>query len=500
MTLRRRVVLLSACVVAVGIAAGSATTYLLVSGHLRAQLDGRLRAITSHARIEAGPHAGHAPVGNAALVSVLRSDGRFGGRALGQSGTPARIAQLTRRKLGHAIAAALSRSGGLGALPAYAQYVLADGRAEPSGPRLLLHPSPRALAVAAGTAQAAFADTTVEDIPVRVYTAGAGPGVAVQAVLPLTDVNDELSTLAVVLVAVSAAGALFAIGAGLVASRAALRPVSELADLAERIALTHELDTRVPQHTDDEVGRLGHAFNEMLAALQSATDQQRQLVADASHELRTPLTSLRMNLQLLAERASADDNESVVLCREIEAQIGELSALVSDIMDLAREGPLDHALEEIRLDQLVDEVVARAERHVSDVRIRVKSRPCTIHGDARLVARATGNLLDNAIKWNPPEVAVEVTVDAGGVTVRDHGPGIAPEDLPHVFDRFYRAPSARGLPGAGLGLAIVRKAAELHGGSATADNAPGGGTRLFVSFGAGEDVPDDAIRVSAATV
>ena len=138
--------------------------------------------------------------------------------------------------------------------------------------------------------------------------------------------------------------------------------------------------------------------------------------------------------------------------------------------------------EELRLDQLVQEAVERARRHAPATDFAVTTEPCVVSGSRARLARAVGNLLDNAVKWSPPGGPVEVSVSGGEVTVRDHGPGIADDDLPHVFDRFYRAPAARGLPGSGLGLAIVKHVADAHGGRVAAESAEGGGARLRLSL------------------
>jgi two-component system sensor histidine kinase MprB len=131
---------------------------------------------------------------------------------------------------------------------------------------------------------------------------------------------------------------------------------------------------------------------------------------------------------------------------------------------------------------LVQDAVERARRLAPATRFVLTSEPCMVSGSRDRLARAVGNLLDNAVKWSPPGQPVEVAVAACEVTVRDHGPGIAEEDLPHVFDRFYRAPAARGLPGSGLGLAIVKHVADAHGGSVVAEAAAGGGARLRLAL------------------
>jgi two-component system sensor histidine kinase MprB len=215
----------------------------------------------------------------------------------------------------------------------------------------------------------------------------------------------------------------------------------------------------------------------MLAELERSVTAQRRLVADASHELRTPLTSLRTNIEVLARaNGSLDPGERERLLGDVVAQLGELGGLVGNLVDLARDDEPDVGTEDLRLDELVAGAVQRARRNAPGTSFSLDADPCAVRGVADRLERAVGNLLDNAAKWSPPDGEVEVTVRDGAVTVRDHGPGIDAADLPHVFERFYRAPSARGMPGSGLGLAIVSQVIAAHGGSVEAANAAGGGT------------------------
>jgi two-component system sensor histidine kinase MprB len=218
------------------------------------------------------------------------------------------------------------------------------------------------------------------------------------------------------------------------------------------------------------------AFNTMLAALEDSVEAQRRLVSDASHELRTPLTSLRTNVEILGKAEDLPDEEKRRLLDDVDAELDELSRLVADVVDLARDGEPERIEEDIRLDQLVADAVDRARRRAPEVTFDTTLDETVVHGSRERLHRAVSNLLDNAVKWSPDGGAVEVRVAGAAVSVRDHGPGIADEDLTNVFDRFYRAPSARGLPGSGLGLAIVRQVAESHGGNVTAARAEGGGT------------------------
>ena len=231
----------------------------------------------------------------------------------------------------------------------------------------------------------------------------------------------------------------------------------------------------------------------MLNALEGSLDSQRQLVADASHELRTPLASLRTNIEVLAHSTHMEPDSRERLLGDVVAQLDELTVLVGDLVDLARDTELEEPVEDLRLDHLVSEAVEVAMTRNPHVRIDLETEPCTVRGNAQGLGRAVSNLIDNAIKWSEPWQAVEVTVTASGaISVRDHGPGIDDADLPRVFDRFYRSASSRGLPGSGLGLAIVRRVAENHGGCAEAESPPGGGALLRLRIPALDPAPATA--------
>jgi two-component system sensor histidine kinase MprB len=232
----------------------------------------------------------------------------------------------------------------------------------------------------------------------------------------------------------------------------------------------------------DELGRLAGSFNTMLAALEDSARSQRRFVADASHELRTPLTSLRTNIEVLARADALPPEERERLLADVAEQLAEMSELVAELVALDRAEDARGPREDVRLDLLAREAIERARRNRAGVTFTADLEESVVSGEPASIERAIGNLLDNAAKWSPPEGDVEVTVRGGEVVVRDHGPGIDEDDLPYVFDRFYRAPSARGEPGSGLGLAIVRRVAEAHGGGVEAESAEGGGTRVRLAF------------------
>ncbi len=327
-------------------------------------------------------------------------------------------------------------------------------------------------------------DTTVNGTHLRVLTRGAGPGGAVQVARPLSEVDRQLDRVLVVLMLVGAAGVALGAALGALVARTALAPVASFTRRTEELAADGDTSQRIQTERTDELGRLARTFNTTLDALERSVEAQRHLVADASHELRTPIASLRANIQTLehAQRLPADERES--LRADILQELDELTSLVADIVELARGAKPGELVDDVRVDQIVEDVAARARARAQDgVTLDVRTEPTLIRGEPERIQRAISNLVDNALKWSPDGATVEIELAAGGLSVRDHGPGFSESDLPHVFERFYRADSARALPGSGLGLAIVRQAVEAHGGQVQATNAEGGGALLWVSFG-----------------
>ena len=362
---------------------------------------------------------------------------------------------------------------------------------EPTG-RFWLHPGrivripvdDEVLAVAGAQGAAYWTDVTVDGTHLRVFTFAYGPDAAVQVARPMTEVDESLRRIGLVLLLIAAGGIVIAAGLGLVVARAALSPVRELTETVERVSETQDLSERIEVSGNDELSRLATSFNAMLGALEESTRAQRQLVADASHELRTPLTSVRTNIEVLAGDRMLPPEDRTRLLSDVVEQLGEMTTLISELIELARAEQMTTEPEDVRLDLLVADAVERARRNRPEVVYNVELEPAVVQGVQATIERAVGNLLDNAAKWSPAGGEVEVAVRDGRLTVRDHGPGIADEDLPYVFDRFYRARAARGLPGSGLGLAIVRQVAESHGGDVVAEQAEGGGTRMVLTLGA----------------
>lgn len=372
----------------------------------------------------------------------------------------------------------------LGAAGGYTQIVGANGSAIRAADETISIPvTERAQAVAAGESEHFFTDMQVSGTHVRVLTTPLSEGTALQVARPLDEVTLILNQLSILLLMIAAAGVALAAALGRLVAQSALVPVHRLTEGAERIARTKSLAHRIDAgEAQDELGRLASSFNSMLEALDEAQKSQRQLVADASHELRTPLTSLRTNIEVLARSENLPQTEREQLLLDLTGQITELTGLVGDLMDLARDDEPSVGVEEVRLDQLVAGVIARVKKHWPQVEFDASLKPSLVRGTPSRLDRAVGNLLENAGKWSPADGRVEVRVAGGQVTVRDYGPGIAEEDLPYIFDRFYRASDARALPGSGLGLAIVRRVAQAHGGTVEAERAEGGGTILRLSI------------------
>jgi two-component system, OmpR family, sensor histidine kinase MprB len=441
--LRARLTLMSALIVGVILVLAALVAYTAVREQQRGQVDDALR-------------------GNAAFYQRLAARAG-GGPPPGQPGEQTPPPSL----------------GGPGG---YAQLVRPSGNAVELGPAggPPLPVTGETLAIANGQSGATFSDHSVDGLHLRVLTAPLGAVGAVQVARSLSDADRVLERLRTVLVALVAVGTALAAGVSRLFSRRVIAPVTELTEAAEHIEATGDLGRRVDAGGDDEVGRMAARFNAMLARLQASQGQQRQLVADASHELRTPVTSLRTNVEVLRDAPAMDDADRHALLDDVVEQAEELGNLVADLIALARDGETPPATEDVRLDELVAEAVVRARRHAPAVYFTLRAEPCLVSAAPDRLGRAVNNLLDNAAQHAD---RVEVTVSADGVvTVRDHGPGVPPEDVPLVFDRFYRGATARGRSGSGLGLAIVRQVAESHGGSVRVESPEGGGARFVLAL------------------
>lgn len=340
--------------------------------------------------------------------------------------------------------------------------------------RTAFHLQARDLAVI-GSGHAYYRDGRVGSTQVRVYVRPIGHGRAVIAEQSLSAVESTVHQLGVILIAIALAGVALAGLLGLLVARAAARPVHALRRAAEHVGSTGDLSRRIDTTGSDDLGRLGESFNAMLAALEESQRVQGQLVADASHELRTPIASLRTNLEVLLRNPRLVAADRGPLLRDVIEQSAELGELVNDLLESARDGDAAHEPERLDFEQLIASEIERCAARHPRSELVAELEPCIVLGHESRIRRAVANVLENAVKWSPPGTPIEVSLDDGVLAVRDQGEGFRVEDLPHVFDRFYRSPAARTVPGAGLGLSIVRKVAAEHGGETQAENAPGGG-------------------------
>ena len=349
-----------------------------------------------------------------------------------------------------------------------------------------------------------YTDMRVRGTHIRVLVTGIGDKGALAVALPLTTVDNALSNQLMLLLVIGGAGIVLAAIFGLLVARTALAPIARFTRQTESIAhsperIEHE---RLEVTGSDELARLATTFNETLDALEQSVQSQRNLVADASHELRTPIATIRANLQLMREEERLSPEDRAALREDVIEELDELTALVADVVELARGSKPTAERGDVRVDSIVEDALDRARRRAPELTFGQRLEPTLVRGDGDRISRAVTNLLDNAAKWSPEGGTVEVMLHDGVVTVRDHGPGFKHEDLPYVFDRFHRAKDARSKPGSGLGLAIVRQAAEAHDGFVEASNAVDGGAVLRVGFGPPlelEDVPaEPAISAPAS--
>lgn len=359
----------------------------------------------------------------------------------------------------------------------YLQAITSDGDViAPADQRVELPVTDAELEVARGERRGTLRSVETAAGAARMFTADVGDG-AIQVARSLDEFERTVQGITLRLLGMGTIGVVAAGLLGLWVARRALRPVDELTRTVEHVTDTQDLDATITVGHHDEVGRLATGFNQMMQSLRRSRLDQERLVRDAGHELRTPLTALRTNVEMLARADGIGDDQRRHLTEAATAEIEELSKLVGQLVTLAADTAAGDEVTTVDLEEVATEVVARYERRTGrDIALRAS--PSEVSGRAAALERAVSNLVDNALKWGPPEAPVTVTVEAGRVAVTDRGPGVADEDKPHVFDRFYRADAARGTPGSGLGLAIVAKVVEQHGGSVFAEDAPGGGATV----------------------
>lgn len=459
MSLRTRIAAVAGGAVAVAVLAGAVFAYIAIRAELRGEVDRSLRdrahQLTRANRRGPPPHPGG-----------------IGGRPGPPPGSGEEFFERREREL---------RPPAFGGAGGYAQFVSSDGDlALPPGESARLPVDDRTLEIARAGSGEAFADAHVEGTHLRVLTVGIGPG-AIEIARPLDETDRVLDRVLVILLVFGAAGIALAVGLGNVVARTALAPVARFTGRTEAIAGNPDTSLRLDVESRDELGRLAQSFNTTLDSLERSVEAQRHLVADASHELRTPIASIRANIQVLEDAERLPPEDLAALRADIVEELDELTAIVADIVELAR-GETGEALDDVRLDLVVEALAERTKRRASGLELDLRLEPTVVAGDPERINRAVSNLLDNARKWSPDEGSIEVTLRDGLLEVRDHGPGFDEHDLPHVFERFYRSARARGMHGSGLGLAIVRQTAESRGGFAEATNAPGGGALVRVKF------------------
>jgi two-component system sensor histidine kinase MprB len=466
MGLRGRLTLLAAGAVGVTVVLASIVCYLVMRHELRAQVDDAL--------------------------------GRQGGLVVRAAPAP-ELARLRDRVMTLRLPAPPPRAGG--SAP-YVQVLDAAGKVTNRGDDALagIPVTARDERVAAGKAKAYEDDRVIDGDHVRVSTVPTPRGGAFMLGRSLAGVDSTLSRLRWLLLALCIAGTALAAALGRLFSRPVIQPVTDLTDAAEHITATEDLARRVDAPGSDEVGRMAARFNTMLDTLEGSVAAQRRLVADASHELRTPVTSLRTNIEVLLAGEDLPEPARRRLLEDVREQTEELSGLITDVIELARgEVPLS-GTEDVRLDEIAAVTAGRVGRSHPDARFELDLEPTVVEGLPDRLARAVGNLLDNAAKYGPPGGVVEVRARGGEVAVRDHGPGVPGAEAPFVFDRFFRGEGARGRQGSGLGLAIVRQVAESHGGGVTVEEPPGGGALFRLRLPVEETLTTPSERSQEAVV
>ncbi|TQK45495.1 two-component system sensor histidine kinase MprB [Streptomyces sp. SLBN-118] len=456
--LRSRLALLVAVAVAVAVAAVSVTCWFVVRGKLYDEIDSKLKAANSPLRSED-------------IAAALNECSQTPAAPTGYGRKPVWYFQLIR-----------TGSDKPCVSPDSAGTVKVDS----SDRDVAQKADPTFWTFRNGT------DTQGNDVRVLSVVAvvqGPANGVVSDTALmigyPLKEAEGTLDDLALLLLIVSGIGVVGAGVAGLWVARTGLRPVDRLTGAVEHVARTEDLTVRIPVEGEDEIARLSRSFNSMTAALASSRDRQAQLIADAGHELRTPLTSLRTNIELLARSdetgRAIPPADRTALMASVKAQMSELAALIGDLQELSRPDAVDRGpLKVVALHEIAQAALERARLRGPELSFEAELEPWYVRAEPAALERALVNVLDNAVKFSPPGGTVEVGMRQGELTVRDHGPGIPADELPHVFERFWRSPSARSLPGSGLGLSIVARTVQQSGGEVSLGPATGGGTRAVI--------------------
>jgi two-component system sensor histidine kinase MprB len=457
-------VLLAGVAVAIAVIAVAVATYAGTRSELQGQVDQQLRGLVKQplANVGMGPGGHGSPLPQSGPPQPSSTDNGDPDEGLG-------LDRLAPQAFG----------GPPGAFTVFKP----DGQTYSRG--YVIPSTPAIESVARSGVGQFYTNMRVQGTHIRVLVTGIGARGALAVALPLTTVDHALSNQAVLLLIIGGCGILLAALLGFLVARTALAPIGRFTRQTEAIAANPERieHERVDVIGSDELARLALTFNQTLDALERSVEAQRNLVADASHELRTPIATIRANLQLMRDEDLLSPEDRAALRADVIEELDELTALVSDVVELARGSKPSGEPGDVRLDAIVRDAIERARRRAPGLSFHQVIERTLVRGEADRISRAVTNLLDNASKWSPENGIVEVTLHDGALTVRDHGPGFNEEDLPFVFDRFHRAREARSKPGSGLGLAIVRQAAEAHDGFAEAANAPDGGAVLRVGFG-----------------
>ncbi|WP_406003640.1 sensor histidine kinase [Streptomyces sp. NBC_00829] len=457
--LRSRLAILVAVAVAVAVAAVSTTCWFVVRGKLYDEVDSKLKA--------AGANA---PLPTAEVLLAVRNCSQTPAAQTGYGPKPVFYVQLVQADTDK---------------PCVSPNSAGTVKVESGDRDVARRGNPTLWTFRNGT------DTDGHDVRVlTVPTLVQGPDEAVRETalviaFPLKETEGTLNDLALLLLIVSGIGVVGAGAAGLWVARTGLKPVDRLTEAVEHVARTEDLTVRIPVEGEDEIARLSRSFNSMTAALASSRDRQARLIADAGHELRTPLTSLRTNIELLArsERTgrAIPPADRLALMASVKAQMTELASLIGDLQELSRPDVVDRGpLKVVALHEIAGAALDRARLRGPELTFEAALEPWYVRAEPAALERALVNVLDNAVKFSPPGGTVEVGLHCGELTVRDHGPGIPADELPHVFERFWRSPSARSLPGSGLGLSIVARTVQQSGGEIALRPATGGGTRTVI--------------------
>lgn len=312
-----------------------------------------------------------------------------------------------------------------------------------------------------------------------------------QVAQPLHGVEQTLRVLLTGLAVTALVAVIAGVRGGIWIARRALRPVEEIAHTARQIVRASDLKRRVTDiPSADELGELTTTINEMLERLEQLFTAQRRFVADVSHELRTPLTAMRGHLELMVRGITREGVDQSASLADLLREVNRLSRMANDLLLLAQaEVGIQLRRSPVQLDELVLEVVRELRPLAEGVTLRPElHEQVAIEGDRDRLKQALLNLVANALQHTPPDGSVTVALCRNrqmvALQVRDTGPGIAPEDLPHVFERFYQADRTRARrgSGAGLGLSIVQWVAEAHGGCVAVESSPGSGTTFTIEL------------------